>query len=72
MFSTGASGSKPNTFKIPFVSKNKSFSKCGCNLHYFYLNTNKGLSTVINWKDVLHKALLNRAHLKFVTVVTQC
>ncbi len=64
VFSTGASGSKPNTFKIPFVDKNKSFSKCGCNLPYFDLNTNRGLSTVINWEDVLYKAFAEQGTLE--------
>jgi hypothetical protein len=64
IFSTGANGSKQNAFKILFVDKNKSFSKCGCNLHYFDLNTNRGLSTVINWEDVLLKSFAEQGTLK--------
>ncbi len=53
LFSNGARKRTIMAFKMPFLVTDKSLFTSGSHLHYFNLNRNTTLLSMVNWDDVL-------------------
>ncbi len=65
LFLNGARKHTIRAFKMPFLVTDKSLFTSGSHLHYFDLNRNTSLLSMVNWDEVLYKAYAKEGTLKF-------